>query len=190
MIMWKRKVYRIVVGSIFPVAYIITGRPHIPLMMASFFLALLLALEYERWRNPKVWEYVLGKAGGIFKKQPGKLTGDTYFIIAVFLLLFFPKSISVAALFFLVFGDAGSGLIGTRFGRTRILPGKTAEGLAGGFLFNLITALIIFPLLDVRFFLLVAGALTASVVEILPLKIDDNLTMGFSSAAVMLLLSI
>ena len=188
--MWKRKVYRIAVGSIFPVAYLVTGRPHIPLMIASFFLALLLALEYERWRNPKVWEYLLGKAGGIFKRKPGRLTGDTCFIIAVFFLLFFPRSISVAALLFLVFGDAGSGLVGTRFGRTRIFPGKTLEGFGGGLLFNLIAALIVFPLLDVRFCLLAAGALTASVVEMLPLKIDDNLTVGFSSAAVMLLLSI
>ncbi|MBN1445958.1 MAG: hypothetical protein JW957_07630 [Candidatus Omnitrophica bacterium] len=189
MIMWKRKAYRIVMGSIFPAAYLITGRPHASLMIASFFLALLLSLEYERRRNPKVWDYILGKAGGFFKRKPGMLTGDTYFIIAVFLLLFFPESISIAALFFLVFGDAGSGLIGTRFGRTQILPGKTLEGFAGGFLFNLAVALILFPILVAPFFVLLAGVLTASVVEILPLKIDDNLTVGISSAAVMLLLS-
>ncbi len=189
MIMWKRKVYRIVAGSIFPAAYLITGRPHVSLMLASFFLALLLSLEYERRRNPKIWDYILSKAGGFFKKQSGRLTGDTCFIISVFILLFFPKSISVAALFFLIFGDAGSGLIGARFGRMQIMPGKTLEGFAGGFLFNFIVALFLLPVLGIPFFLLLAGALAASVVEILPLKIDDNLTAGLSSAAAMLMLS-
>jgi len=191
MIIWKRKLYRIVVGSIFPAAYLITGRPAVPLMLTAFFLALLSALEYERRRNPKVWEYLLGKAGGVFKKQPGKLTGDTYFILAVFLILMvFSKDIAIAALFFLVFGDAGSAVIGTRYGRTAIFRGKTIEGLAGGILFNLIIALIILPALDISVLLLLAGAITASVMEVLPLfNIDDNLTVGLSSALVMFLLS-
>ncbi|MCM8830001.1 MAG: hypothetical protein NC824_03265, partial [Candidatus Omnitrophica bacterium] len=116
----KRKLYRIVMGSLFPVLYLITGRVFFPLMLTTFFLTLLLAMEYERWRHPVVWEYITGKGKGIFREKSGKLTGDTYFILAVFIILFFPKDISIATLFFLVFGDAGSGIIGTRYGRTEI----------------------------------------------------------------------
>jgi len=117
------------------------------------------------------------------------LTGDTCFMLAVLLILvFFRKEIAVAAMFFLVFGDAGSGIIGTRYGRTKIFHGKTVEGLAGGLLFNVVIGVIIFPVLDVPFLLLTGGAVTASLVEILPLPVDDNLSVGLSSALVMQLL--
>ncbi len=180
-----------VMGSIFPVAYLAAGNRGFPLAISFFFLLLLTLLEYERWRHPGVWQYILNKSRGIFKNRPGMLTGDTCFMLAVLLILvFFRKEIAVAAMFFLVFGDAGSGIIGTRYGRTKIFHGKTVEGLAGGLLFNAVIAVIIFPLLNVPFLLLMAGAVTASLVEILPLPVDDNLSVGLSSALVMLLCSL
>ena len=183
----KRKLYRVIMGSIFPVVYLITGRPFFPLMLASFFLTLLFAMEYERWRYPAVWEYITGKGKGIFREKTGKLTGDTYFMLAVFIiLLFFPKDISIATLFFLVFGDAGSGIIGTRYGKREIFKGKTLEGFLGGLLFNLIIGLIVYPFLNISLLLLIAGALVASIVEILPLKVNDNLSVGIITATVML----
>jgi dolichol kinase len=189
MTVWKRKVYRMTIGSIFPVSYLVTGKTFLPVMLAVFFLTLLVALEYERWKNPNIWKYLLNKAGKIFREKPGKITGDTYFMFAVFLILvFFQKPIAVVALFFLVFGDAGSGIIGARYGRTEIFLGKTVEGLAGGLLFNIIIAVVILPFVELPFLLLLTGAVTASVVEILPLRIDDNLTVGLSSAAVMFFL--
>ncbi len=186
MSIWKRKTYRIVMGLIFPVIYLATGRNLIPMTIGTFFLVLLTAMEYVRWRYPGGWEYLLRKGKGIFKRQSGILTGDTYFMLAVVLILMlFPKEISVAALFFLVFGDAGSGIIGTRYGRTKIFCGKTLEGLVGGLFFNSAVALLILPFLNVPFLLLMTGAVTASFVEVLPLGLDDNLTVGFSSALIM-----
>lgn len=185
----KRKAYRIVMGLIFPVAYILTGNRNLPLAIAFFFLLLLLLLEYERWRHPGVWKYLLNRSKGIFKKQQGILTGDSYFMISVLLILvFFQKEVAASALLFLVFGDAGSGIIGTRYGRTKIFSGKTLEGLAGGCLFNIIVALVVFYILDVPLLPLAGGALTASFMEVLPLGIDDNLTVGLFSALVMKLL--
>ncbi|HOL21508.1 MAG TPA: hypothetical protein PLQ41_01470 [bacterium] len=186
----KRKLYRIIMGSIFPVVYLITGRSFIPIVLATFFLTLLLAMEYERWKYPAVWEYIIGKGKGIFREKTGKLTGDTYFILAVFIILFFPEDISIATLFFLVFGDAGSGIIGTRYGKREIFEGKTLEGLAGGLLFNLIIGLIIYPFLNIPLLLLITGAIVASIVEVLPLKVNDNLSVGIITALVMVLLSI
>jgi dolichol kinase len=191
MSIWKRKTYRIVMGSIFPVVYLATGRNLVPMIIGIFFLILLAAMEYVRWKHPVGWEYLLRKGKGMFKRQSGMLTGDTYFMLAVVLILvLFHKEIAVAALFFLVFGDAGSGVIGTRYGRTKIFHGKTLEGLAGGLLFNFAIALLIIPFLNVPLLLLMAGAVAASFVEVLPLRIDDNITVGLSSALVMYLLSV
>ncbi len=190
MVIWKRKIYRIFMGSIIPFVYLFTHSPFFPLIICSFFLTLLLALEFERWKNPKVWDYVLKKYGRIFKTPPGKLTGDTYFMISSFIILiFFNRNITIPSLFFLVFGDAGSGIIGSKYGRIKIFPGKSLEGFIGGLLFNFIISLIIFNFIEIPFYILIFGVLVSSIVEVLPLKLDDNLTVGIITAISMDLLT-
>jgi len=190
MIIWKRKIYRILMGSIIPTVYLFTGSLFFSLIICSFLLTLLLSLEYERWKNPGVWDYVLRKYGRIFKTPPGKLTGDTYFMLSTFIiLLFFKKDIAIPSLFFLVFGDAGSGIVGSRYGRIKIFPGKTLEGFIGGFFFNLIVSVLIYKFLDLPFYILLSGVLISSFIEILPLKMDDNLTVGIITAFFMHLLN-
>ncbi|MCS7181048.1 MAG: hypothetical protein NZ891_06840 [bacterium] len=189
MVIWKRKLYRILMGSIVPFIYLITNSVFFPIIISSFFLTLLLSLEYERWKNPNVWNYVLKKYGRIFKTPPGKLTGDTYFMLATFIvLIFFQKEIAIPSLFFLVFGDAGSGIIGSKYGKIKIFPGKSLEGFLGGFFFNLIIALVLYKYIDLSFLVLIVGVLISSIIETLPLKIDDNLTVGIITAFLMDLL--
>lgn len=190
MVMWKRKIYRIFMGSIVPFFYLVLNSVFFPLIISSFFLTLLLSLEYERWKNPNVWDYVMRKYGRIFKTPPGKLTGDTYFMISTFLILvFFKREIAIPTLFFLTFEDAGSGIIGSKFGKTKIIPGKSVEGFIGGFFFNLFILLLIFKFIDLPFYVLISGALISSIVELLPLKMDDNLTVGIITAISMYLLN-
>ncbi|MGC8976177.1 MAG: hypothetical protein ACP5OB_00915 [Candidatus Ratteibacteria bacterium] len=190
MIMWKRKAYRIFMGSITPLIYLLTHSIFFPLAITSFFLTLLLSLEYERWKNPSVWDYILKKYGKIFKTPPGKLTGDTYFMIATFIILiFFEKNIAIPSLFFLVFEDAGSGIIGSKFGKIKIFPGKSFEGLLGGIIFNIIILFLIFKFIELPFYILLSGALISAIVEVLPIKIDDNLTVGLITSTIMYLLN-
>jgi dolichol kinase len=173
-------------GSIVPFLYLITKSVFFPLIICTFFLTLLLSLEYERWKNPGIWDYILKKYGRIFKTPPGKLTGDTYFMIATFIILiFFIKDIAIPSIFFLVFCDAGSGIIGSKFGKIKIFPGKSLEGFLGGVIFNLFISLIIFKFIELPIYILLIGTFTSSIIEILPLKIDDNLTVGLLTAVVM-----
>ncbi|HOK57196.1 MAG TPA: phosphatidate cytidylyltransferase [bacterium] len=182
--------YRIFMGSIIPSVYLFTNSLFFSLIICSFFLTLLFSLEFERWKNPGVWDYVLRKYGRIFKTPPGKLTGDTYFMLATFIiLLFFKKDIAISSLFFLIFGDAGSGILGSKYGKTKIFPGKTLEGFIGGIIFNLIIAFFLHNFLNLPFYILLSGVLISSIVEILPLKIDDNLTVGIITAFFMNILN-
>lgn len=190
MIIWRRKIYRIFMGSIVPFVYLMTNSIFFPLIICSFFLTLLFALEFERWKNPGVWDYMLKKYGKIFKTPPGKLTGDTYFMLSTFIiLLFFNSAISISSLFFLVFGDAGSGIIGSKYGKTRIFPGKSLEGFIGGLIFNFFISIIIFKFIELPFYILISGVLISSIIEILPLRIDDNLTVGIITPLCMDLLN-
>lgn len=190
MVIWKRKLYRIFMGSIVPLFYLITNSVFFPLIICSFFLTLLLALEFERWKNPGVWDYILKRYGKIFKTPPGKLTGDTYFMLSTFIiLLFFNNSVSIPTLFFLVFGDAGSGIIGSKYGKTKIFTGKSLEGFIGGLIFNFVISFIIYRFIELPFYILASGVLIASIIECLPLKLDDNLTVGVITAICMDLLN-
>ncbi|MCM8769429.1 MAG: hypothetical protein NC911_07170 [Candidatus Omnitrophica bacterium] len=185
MVIWKRKVYRVVIGSIFPGVYLITGSIFWPLLLVSFFLTLVLAMEYERWSHPQVWSYLLNRFS-VFKKASQSLTGDTFFILACFfLVLFFPAEIAIAGLLFLTYGDAASALIGTYWGSTAIFPGKSLEGFLGSLAINTVLAGLIMGVLPVAPITLVSGALVASVVESLPLKMDDNLSVGLISSVIM-----
>lgn len=180
-----------VMGSIFPTVYLLTGRPAWPLGLAAFFLTLLLALEYERYKNPAIWAWLLKHAAGIFKTRPGRLTGDTCFMLASFIsLLFFPRGIAIANLYFLVFGDAASALVGSRWGRLVVFPGKTAEGMLGGIAVNLLVGFLLLKMVGVNFGVLIVGVLVGGVLEVLPLKVDDNLTVGIGPGLVMTLLAI
>jgi dolichol kinase len=186
MIIWKRKLYRIGFGSIVPTVYIVQGRPYLALGIAAFFLSMLLALEYERHKNPNVWGWFLSHFGGIFKTMPGTLTGETNFMIAAFLsVLYLPGPIAISNLYFLVFGDAFSAFVGKNFGKVPVLPGKTLEGMLAGIAANIIVALLLNLHFSISFEILLVGVLLGSAIEVLPLKIDDNLTVGLIPGIVM-----
>ena len=189
MIIWKRKLYRVVMGGIFPTVYLVTSKPYVPLFLVSFFLTILLALEMERYRNPDVWNWILARFGGVFKTLPGTLTGETYFMISAFIsILLFPFPVAVAGLYFLVFGDAVSAFIGTRLGKTQIFPNKTLEGTFAEIFCNVIIAFFLSLKLGVNVEILLTGAVLGTIMEILPVKIDDNLSVGIVPGIVMSLL--
>ncbi|MCM8788814.1 MAG: phosphatidate cytidylyltransferase [Candidatus Omnitrophica bacterium] len=191
MILWKRKLYRIILGGLVPFVYLLTKDPLAPALITSFFLFWLLLMEFERYLHPGFWAWLLKHSPGIFKTRPGVLTGDTNFMIASFIsVLYFPFPISVANLFFLTFGDAASAMIGSRFGRLHIFPGKTVEGMLGGIAINTVIGILFTFHFAVPFEILFAGVLAGSIIEVLPIKIDDNLTVGIVPGILMTLLFI
>jgi len=186
LILWKRKLYRIVMGGLAPGIYLLTADPLIPACICGFFLFWLLLMEFERYLHPGFWAWLLKHSPGIFKTRPGVLTGDTNFMIASFLsILYFPYPVAVSNLLFLAFGDAASALVGSKYGRLRIFPGKTVEGMMAGIGINLILAFILAGYFLISFEILLIGVLLGSILEVLPLNIDDNLTVGLIPGIVM-----
>ncbi|HXK45319.1 MAG TPA: hypothetical protein PL060_05125 [bacterium] len=189
MILWKRKLYRIILGGLVPFVYLLTKDPLAPALIASFFLFWLLLMEFERYLHPGFWNWLLKHSPGIFKTRPGVLTGDTNFIIASFIsVLYFPLPVAVANLLFLTFGDAASAMIGTKYGKLHIFPGKTVEGMLGGIIINCIIGVLVSFYFAIPFEILFAGVLTGCILEVLPLKIDDNLTVGIIPGILMTIL--
>ena len=114
------------------------------------------------------------------------LNASTYVLVGSLLtLLLFDRDIAVAGLIFLGAGDAIAGMVGERWGRHKLLN-KSLEGTAAFFIFSLVVGLIFkYVALDISLGVLLLGALSAAIVELLPLPVNDNLTIPLLSAAIM-----
>lgn len=173
-------------GGLAPFIYLLTSDPLVPALICAFFLSLLLLMEFERYLHPGFWAWLLKHSPGIFKTRPGVLTGETNFMIASFLsILYFPYPVAVSNLLFLTFGDAASAIVGSRYARLKIFPGKSVEGMMGGIIVNAVVALILSFYFSISFEIFLIGVLAGSILEVLPLKVDDNLTVGIIPGIVM-----
>ncbi len=113
--------------------------------------------------------------------------GAVLFFLSIGLcLLIFPEKIAVISIIVLSVGDSFSTLIGVHFGKnkTRLNPKKSYEGTLGGFFSCFIICLFFTnPLISV----IASGV--GMLMELWPVKINDNILMPFSVGFVLILLS-
>ena len=118
----------------------------------------------------------------------GGYTGATWvFIASTLSIAIFPKEIAVMSLIFMSVGDTTAGLIGRKFGRLKF-HNKTLEGALSGFIICLIIGLIMD--LNLADIIIIFGALSAMIIELIPTSFDDNLTIPLFSGTIMYVLSI
>jgi acyl phosphate:glycerol-3-phosphate acyltransferase len=109
------------------------------------------------------------------------LLGSTHYMIAALLsVIVFDHEVAIAALAFLVLGDAAAAIVGKRFGRP-LYWGKSPQGSIA--CFGTCVAVGI-PLLGVPQVALI-GALAATLAEALPSPLDDNMRVPIFSGIVM-----
>jgi len=119
-------------------------------------------------------------------EMDGKLTGATWVMIsAVITITLFSKPVAIIALIFMSLGDATAGLIGKRFGKHKI-GDKTWEGFFGGLIVCIIIAL---NFTSLPLVVSLIGAITAMIMELIPIPLDDNFTIPLGSGAIMMMLS-
>ena len=121
-------------------------------------------------------------------EKSGKYTGATWvFISSTLSIGIFPKDIAIISLIYMSIGDTAAGLIGRKFGRIKIYN-KTLEGALAGFIVCLIVGLMID--LNLSKTVVAIGALSAAIIEFMPISIDDNLRVPLFSGTVMYVMSI
>lgn len=113
------------------------------------------------------------------------LLGSSYLVIAaIFAVVLLPRPIAAAALGFTIVGDATAALVGKAWGRTPLF-GKTLEGAFGGLAACLAWGAVVHWVAGAPWNVVIAGALVASLVELLPIPVDDNLGMPLISGFAM-----
>ena len=188
---FKRGLFHIFAGLFAPVAALFLPRMIllISLGVATF---VFLAIELLRFRVPGVNRWFSAFLKLLLReKESSRLTGASYMLVASLIaFLVFPRDIAVLALSFLAVGDAVATIVGTQIGKRKLLS-KTLEGdlacfvscVMVGFVFYYVGSSV--PLLTI-----LIGALSAAIVEAMPLPVDDNLTMPLLAGVVMTVMPI
>ncbi len=163
------------------------------LMMAIAFLVAAAAWSMETGKriSPAVdratW-WVFGKMGHPYERR--RINSATWFSSALLVLsLTRSHMISAVALVILGLADPAAGLIGRRFGRTKLIHGRSVEGTSAFILVGFASALAVLAIfhgdLGWPLMLGIAGAavIPAALAELLAYRIDDNLLVPASAAA-------
>lgn len=187
---WRR-LWHLVGGSFFPLLALFVPEGLL-LIILGIVTAIFVAAEAARYTSASVNRWMMSYLAVIFKERLGfRLTGSTCLLLAsltVFLL--FDKYAAITSLFFLSIGDMVAGLIGEKYGKRRIFK-KSLEGSLACLASCLLIAVVMSILTPTMVLpVAIAGAVSATAIELLPIPIDDNFTMPLFSAGIMLLASL
>jgi len=164
---------------IVPVGYVMTSQETVLVFVIPLFLG-LLAVDVLRHFHPGMASLF---KRFFFGKEKPTLMGSTYFLFSTILtLLLFPKPIAIASLLILILSDTAAALVGKGIGRIRIF-GKTLEGSAAFFFVSL---LIVWLYPNLNRFSGTLAALGGTVIELLPIRLNDNLSIPLVTGAIML----
>ena len=117
------------------------------------------------------------------------LLGSTYLLLAALIAIeVFPQPVAAVALGFTVLGDAASALVGRAWGRHKLF-GKSWEGTLGCLVTCLVWAACVTHAAGLPLPITVAGAFVATLVEVLPIPLDDNLGITLAAGYTMKLMA-
>lgn len=105
-----------------------------------------------------------------------------YAIAILLTILTFPKPIALIAIYTLAIADPLAAVVGIRWGGRQLVPDRSIEGMIAFFTATLAVALAVLGLGTSAPYTALAGAAlviatVASLFELIPLRIDDNLTI-------------
>jgi dolichol kinase len=149
------------------------------LVILGSLASLLLLLDYSRLKNKALNERIFKVFSSVLKeKEKTSISSTTVFFLVMFsAVLLFSKPTALISLCFLIFPDIASALVGSIWGKRRIVRGKTLEGSFAFFVTCIIIGIIFRGLgFNFNWIAIFASAFLASMVELIP-YIDDNISV-------------
>lgn len=171
------------------------------LFALAFLLIVLIELEYVRIEIGKKIPLISRLWAVKRAKERERLGGEVFFLIgAIICLAIFNLPIAITAILMTTFGDLAAALVGKRFGKHWIpyLKNRAWEGIIAELVVNIIIGFLIigsFLNKDISgWIIILTMALTATIVETVINKLDDNLLIpvftGFNGQIVLLIVSL
>jgi dolichol kinase len=166
-----------------PIIYYFLDKKVIIVLLTLGLITSLL-LDYVRiFGNEKSRKFVYRYLGIMIRTKESKdFIGSTYILLgSIITILLFDKMVAMAGIAFIVVGDTAGAIIGRLCGRVRFRN----KSLEGSISFFLACCLISIFIPGIPYWIKIAGAFTATIVEALTFHIDDNLIVPVTSAAIM-----
>lgn len=191
-----RKFWHIGVGAILLRAYYLSGLGSQKWAMIAGTLGVIgIIFDFFRLNNRAFSNFALKYFGQFYRESERTgYSGLPFYAFGVAISLFlFEERVAVLSVFFLVFSDPISSLVGIKFGKTRIINGKSLEGSIAGALVCTFICIIYGQHLaynkEFLFPFAVFAGIIGSLSELLFSKLDDNLTIPIVSGFGMSLLN-
>jgi dolichol kinase len=163
-------------------------KPDIAALVVAFFALSCLTIDLLRIFSKGFSRAFMGVFGELLREdeRSQKLTGATYLFLASLLcILYYTREVAALAVLFLILGDSAASLVGSHFGKTKIWKNKSLVGSLSCLSTCVLIAFFI-PILEMR--IAIIGAFVATIVELIPGRINDNLAMPIASGLAMELL--
>lgn len=150
----------------------------IPFIIAAFFWF----LEIMRRVSPKWNDFLMQLTNKInHPHERYRVNSSTWFATALFLLALTHEPIAgVAGVLVLGFGDPVAGLIGRRWGRTKLVNGRSLEGTAAFAVVSFVAVFVMFVLwhgstpLETMLAVCLVASVGGALTELFARRIDDN----------------
>jgi len=183
---WRKILH--IFSSIVPLLYLWIIKDKGIMCFILFILSTIaIIIEIARNRSEKT-RIIFNRYFGFMlrdKELKGNLTGATWMLIGWTITIFcFPKYIAVPALLFLSVGDSFAAIIGKMYPIFKVKD-KSLSGTFAGTITSIIAVILINQQLPL--IVIIIGAISAMVIELVPLPINDNLIIPNFSAIIMMI---
>lgn len=184
-----RRLFHMANGSVIATLYWLSFSHEQAIHLLGTFACLLYVFEQIRINYPEQSAKFIPMTKFIMRAEEQlKESAMVPYAFAVLLtMITFPKPIAIIAIYTLAISDPLSAIIGIKYGKRRVVKHKSLEGSAAFLISSfLITYLILSVAMPGRgllvFFISSLVSILTSIFEMIPLKIDDNLTIPLFSA--------
>lgn len=169
----RRKIFHLV-SLVIPLGYLILERETTLKAVAIAFVFVitveLARLFIPRFRN-RIHQFFSSIMRGAEEK---KLSGVTYMLIGAWVTIYlFEKEVAIIALLLVSISDAAAAIVGTAYGKIHLWQ-KTLEGSVA---FFTVTGLMMILVNDLSLEQKLVGMISGTLVELLPIPVNDNLSL-------------
>lgn len=161
------------------------------LIMLGSLLAVATAIDAARLMIKPVNSFIYSHLTSFIREsERATLTGSPWYILGILCsAALFDLPVAIMAVSFLACGDVMATTVGERWGRTKLWGGKKSlEGTMAFFTASAVAGAVLSLYYPLPLSVVLVGALAAAFMEIMPVRVNDNLTIPLFSGAVMQLI--
>ena len=177
----RRKIFHLVSLAI-PLGYLVLER-EIALNAVAITFVVVISIELARLFIPRIRKKIHPFFAPIMRvAEEKKLSGVTYLLGGAWVTIYlFEKEVAIIALLLVSLSDAAAAIIGTAYGRIHLWQ-KTLEGTVA---FFTVAGFMMILVANLSLEQKIAGMVVSTLVELLPIPVNDNLSLPIMTALAM-----